>query len=1036
MKSGGDAAKSICKKLTGDARYYCEAAVEEQCIDQVPELCTGLPFGKGDTHKACVSDTDTAWAVPQSDSLAAALQNQTKWFSINIDDIPQIAAKVYKAYSLEQCVNSVFQLINIFGVPASFDPFMELDPFVTVDIAKAKKFKKTKEAAVVVIGKEGDPAAIELQRKIFKQYGDGIRLLFIPRPETPDNKFKQIMKIMGFMGKGGNYLTFDPENPEPQAFIYGNDGGKWGWSLHVTMEEAEEYVPPADSFANLPPEEKAKALYEKQKMLKMQMAMAQAEADAAKFLKLQQALKEAEAKAAELYKKQQELKKAQEGEHMDMVITEEEAEGTPPAAVPPAPAPAAAPEENIYGDPARGEVRILTAENFKKFFSQKGCPVILIVGDYELRKHEIDDIAEDQKDKPEANRAFIAVLDTRDLQTAKSLWPKIAKISQDPKGIIDKNYIKPFAVLLYKGGKIINVDNEDVDFDENGQTDLTESYYKFSIPTVPELKKVINPATMTTFNLFHLIKKGKIDTDKPVTVFVVRDPSDADFTLEAEGARQDGKGSIFYINWNNPESRMLAEHYLGIPPLADAHKYTRWEISGPDEHGYFKHVEFVSGVGMIEQDLIDAASVTSDPYKFLFVNELSYERYINSKTQLESIVVVGDPYAAKTQQLMEQIAEEKRDLRHDKQLIMIPVTSGSSSSALLKRLGMSTKIGKTPHAYSLTWNAQGNCVTKPYTSHGFEIVHEWGTSTDKPKDIFGYTGEAVYEEKRYDNTVWERTVVGSNDDVLLVIGSTDSSWDSGIAKATQELRTHLVNDISDGSVLVAGRSVTKIVYLNYSEVLKIFASELPNPQKNTIPYAFIHDNKFPQMFLIMGSKASRVGMKIMGSDISLPDGWSPDAMPGESVIIDLSKKSEASKKVEPGPEPVPTPGATAAETAKEGDSAPKLIFKEMAGTMWALENVANLMRARGIGKFILLIGNQSLSSVANKKKKLIKKLSGQNVGLFYVDSNQSGMNPSEKSNLEKLLSKIFKITIQSVSAKPAVFECTLNASSEFTCHKY
>lgn len=1032
MISGGDATKSICQGLTGDSALYCEVTVEEQCIDQMQDLCTDLPFKKGDTQKACINDTGAAWTEPRSDSLAAALQNQAKWFSINIDDIPQIASKEYKAFSLEECGKVIAAIINIFGVPASFDPFVELNPFITLNPAKAKQYKKTKEIKIVVIGREGDPATIELQRRIFEEYGDSVRLLFIPRPETQNNNFKKIMKIMGFMSNNGNYLTFDPDNSEPQAFIYGKEEGKWRWSLHITVEEAQEYVAPADAFANLSPEEKAKALYEKQKIIKMQMAMAEAEADSAKLYKLQLALKEAEAKAAALYKKQQELKKAQQGEQADMVFSVEDVEETEEP-TPPSPVVAEA-EEDIRGDPAAGEVRILTAENYKKFFSQKGRPVILIVGDYELRRHEIDDIEQEQQDKPEIDRAFIAVLDTGDLQTTEKLWKKIAKLSQEPKGILDKNHIKPFAVLLFKSGKIRNIDFEDVDFNDTGGTYLAESYYKFALPTVAELKKVINPSTMTSFNLFHLIKKGKVNY--PATVFIVRDPSDADFTLEAEGVRQEGNGSVFYVDWSDSDSRALAEQYLGIPPLADAHKYTRWEISGPDEHGYFKNVEFVGGVGMAEEDLIDATSVTSDPYQFLFINELNYERYINSETQLESIIIVGDPYAPKTQQLMEQISEEKRDSGHNKQLIMIPVTSGSSSTALLKELGISTKIGKTPQAYSLTWNAQGSHVTKSYTSHGFEIVHEWGTTTDEAKDIFDWAEEAIYEEKKYDNAVWEKTVVSSNQDVLLVIGSTNSGWDSGIAQATQELRTHLVNDMSDGSVLVAGRNVSKIVYLDYSEVLKIFASELANPQEGTIPYVFQHNNKFPQMFLITGSKSSRGGMIVTSSDISLPDGWSPDAMSSESVIIDLTKKAETSKKVEPEPEPVPTPSTTAAETAKQGETAPKLVFKSMAGTMWALENVANVMRAKGMEKFIVLIGNQSSSKVSKQKKKIIKKLSGEDVGLFYVDSNQIGMSVNERVSLEKLLLTVFKITPQSVSGKAAVFECTPNASGEFTCHKF
>jgi len=986
VRSGGASPYSVCQSLGGNREEYCEDMVELQCVDQLAVLCGGVHPGDMAATEQCASYDNIAWNVPQDVALRDALQNGAKRFLVNL---PDLIAQTFSASSLAACAQKVADIVSLYGVPHSY--------FVTLDNSNIAEFAKLKEQVIVIAGKAGDPSTEELKRKAVEEFGGPAQFLFIDI--TNKTTAKKLMKQLGVFTAFKD--TFEGDYSTPHRFDHFLIDGKWTWSPYIELQSS------------------GAALWEA-------------------WLKKNQQEEPVSGSGNALWEAW--LKKNQQQPAMQTPATPPPVAPLPSVAPPVAPLPVApsppppVPQEGIKipeaynkvdlitqaedyaaGQPMAGYARTLTQHNFDLFFVQTGRPVIVAVIDGSIHQQDVIQVLQDEQQiKPEAQRAFIAVLDLSNKATRAVLWNKLSHLNQKTTGLIDPEFIRPFTILEYKGGSIGLY--HDVDLNSDGAADI-EITQRGSPPPVQELKMEFDPNTNTKFNLFSLIKKNKVSY--PMTVFVVHDPYDLQFQFEAETVRNDNSGSVFYVDWNDPESRFFATHYLGLPPLSDAHEYESWEFEKPtDEHGYFTKVAFDGAVLQTDTDLLNATALVTDPYEFRYVASVNFDTYFGETAREDSIVVVGDPRETDTQQLIERLEEEKRDLGHGLRLIMVPQWADgevkNTAQSVLQQLGISTKMHTTAKAYKVEWNDQGKRTKVDYNPHGFESVH-------------------------VDNDVWDESVLGTSSNVLVVVGETDATWDAGVAQATAQLRSGLVSQImnsKDHSITVDKKKVKRIVYLTPADVLRIFSSEMDNPEQYSIPYEFLHNDQLPQMFLVTGPKGNRSNVVISGaSDISLPVGWSPDAGPQETQVVNVVKfDAESYKKLS-------EMGVTEKTVTSEiGEQQIEEAFQKIDPTVQAWKMSLNKMGVIGDGRFLVVIGDEGAESVKKWMKKLMKAEGDEQLYFINTEIDAPSITYTYQTKLQEMnffLKAVFGFESNSLP-NPPVFECTQNNSEKvsYTCKPY
>lgn len=962
----GSISNSHCSALSGDRALYCEETVGEQCA------------------QAAAGGDDTA--------------DQAKKFLLDL------VAPIFQHFSVStfaECADLVAGLIKIYGTPqfapvappappavtAQAEPGYDLS-FVTLDIPKAKKFKKIDdEPMIVVAGRQDDPATAELMQNIMEVEGGKARLLFIDTSNMP--KAKKVLKALGIIG---NYSVSDPS---PQCISHKQQpDGSWLWSADYQYFSVEELE--ASPF----PDPLAGAMVAT--IPKHVVHVSPSPDPLAGAIHAVDPLAGAYSSVAPVIKE-------------DLVIQPEEVSPTAPQPegllVPPeydAKIEAIIEAEEQAGqDPAPGFMRMLTVSNFHKFFLQNARPVIVAVLDSDASINVMNELQIEEQAKPGPEQALIAVLDTRNAGSVVQLWNKLVGLKQKPGGMIDEEHIKPFAVFTFAKGALGAY---------TGQVDVGLAPRP---PAISELQEQF---------YFSNIKKDKIKY--PMTVYVVRDPTDAQFTTASAYDAQMADGSVFYVDWSDPESRAFATQYLGIPPLTDNYVYTAWQFSGDDlnKHGYFTNLSFVSGQLAQIDTMVNASALAHDPLQFHYVNDTNYVQYFSEQTRRESIVVVGDPLSDDVQALLERLSEEKRDLGHDMPLIMVPQFPGVDNSGVLQKLKINKKDAK-PGVYRISWNENGQVVRSKYAVHGFEIAHA-------------------------NNDVWSETVIGSNKNVLLVVGDTNAGYDPQIAAATGQLRENLVEGMADGSVNVSGKKVTKLVYMDRTMLEMIFRSDIQGidnlsgaqreaaieelSQSNVVLYQYLKGNALPQMFLISGPEGSRGGTLVAPGSIDVSmGGCMPDEMPAEPVIENLVKK-EKQKQLDDYM-------ASISLLEKQGVTE-KSVSSQLEGMCpvfgEAFTEITPMSSAWQVNlkKFILVVGNEGDADVIGAKQKLVlmKKNCLEDRRFFFVDTTLPAKGTDEYSTKVAWLAKLFKkiFNIDSLEGDHMVLECKAKNESSFKCEPF
>lgn len=914
---------------------------------------TGLIFLGGAVSREPMADE-------QCDSLTAELCDQTV-----LQGRDQYIEHVSVA-------NGSGYLFNLASLPLGKVGGTPPSAFVEINFLNVSFLKNLKERMIVVVGKQGDQATIDLQNKIIQEEGGKVRLFFIDAADAA--KAELLMKTMNLLD------CYSSRDALPQRIDYQKDDkGKWYWSLFIDSEAGQ------------------------------QNANANTQAVFQMLLELQKAAKQ-----------------------------------TPPISQPPATAEIS--EKQKSEGPKPGKAVVLTPGkygNFDSFFYPKGAHVIVAVFDMGLRSQDIGFIEEEQAQLD--NKASITILDTSNTNTSYTLWKNLSKLKQEPKGIIDPaQKIRSFAIFEYKNG-VLKPHN--VDSNGDGKFEI-ESGISVKPPLYPELKAENDPYMNTSYNLFAKIKKGEVHY--PMTVVALNDPFEADLYKTAGKKEEKGikeileeqskKGSVFYVNWSDPENRELAMRYLGIPPLGNAHAYSVWEFSGPPmKHGgYLNWAKNINARGISIIGLVDAASVVIDPYEFRYVDEANVDRYFSEDMVGDYIVVVGNPYVPETQYLMERISEEMRDSGsgHQKQLIIIPQTESITAKGILRdKLGINHYPSQTARAYTVSWN-KGKSVHDEYTPHGFEIVH-------------------------MGNNVWDSVVLGSSENLILVVGDTDKSWDQGIANATGDLRERLVGLMQQNNNLIEIKSsekkynATKLVYVSYADVARIFASEIEAfnnlgekgkkeklglyETENAVLYQLLQNKFYPQVFLMVGPKNKRSAMLLDSDNISLPSGWKPDKKPNDLIVENLV----------PAPTPQPTP--TVVTPPQQPQPVPPSQMKDIYEKLGELEKKVSAEKKCAVisdpfteikpdmsawqkfppKRIILIIGKKGSSTVDEAEEKivgLIEKCELEDHKFFFIDTTLPHKALREEyDEAEILLKRLLKVFgLDSIPEKRQLLSCKLN----------
>ncbi len=737
------------------------------------------------------------------------------------------------------------------------------------------------------------------------------------------------------------------------------------------------------------------------------------------------------------------LKKAQAAIEKMLAAQQQTAQPTPVPTPIPVPIPTPTPAMPTPSDsPEAGKAVFLTSANFSKFFLPGGVggrPVVFAVLNAATRASVIEKLEMEQSKKPASERAYIAILDVGDIAMTKKVWAMLVKYLADPKnkskqsakGLIEANYIRPFAIYEFKSWK---VSPHDVDSNADGTVDIDVGISDGSL-SYQEIVKEYDPFTGTNYNLFAMIKKGKVKY--PMTVILLRDPLEGDLQTRQEVLgvinAQEEKGSVFYLNWSRPESRVFAMQYLGIPPMADADDYSIWEFPNPpDEHGYFIELSGLISVGQTLSELAATSAFAADPNEFQYVTKFNFEQYFSEEEREDSIVVVGDPEDAETVRLLEQLEGEKRDTGHTQRLIMIPHTYETSDNPatnmgpMLKKLGIAAAVPNHPAAFDISWNAKGKPVKSEHVTHGFETVH-----------ILGHTVNDKGVMKVIDNGVWRDSVIGTSDNVIVMVGETNASWSPEIAQSTAAIRVFLAGEMKDGSIEAGGKTATRLVYLSYADMMRIFAAG-----KNEAMYnAFVKDPQLPQMFMVSGpaGEYKRGFFSLTPNDLNLPEDISLGQIPSEPEVKDLvalAKQKEA-ENYSKNMALLEKMGVTESKVVSDESFACKILgdaFQQITpmSSAWQLKNK----------QLVLVVGSSSDPDVTEAKSDLVelKENCQEERNLFFVDTTMPSAGTDEfnakQSWLSKLLTKVFSLGSADLQSAYMVFECKAKDKKSFSCSPY
>lgn len=105
--------------------------------------------------------------------------------------------------------------------------------FVEINFLNISFLKALKEKMIIVVGKKGDQATLDLQSRIISDEGGKARLFFIDATDVA--KAELLMKAMQF-----SHL-FLPGDDLPQRFDYQKDGqGSWYWALYIDNPAASD----------------------------------------------------------------------------------------------------------------------------------------------------------------------------------------------------------------------------------------------------------------------------------------------------------------------------------------------------------------------------------------------------------------------------------------------------------------------------------------------------------------------------------------------------------------------------------------------------------------------------------------------------------------------------------------------------------------------------------------------------------------------------------------------------------------------------
>lgn len=717
----------------------------------------------------------------------------------------------------------------------------------------------------------------------------------------------------------------------------------------------------------------------------------------------------------------------------------------------------ATPPKPVTPDPEPGVAVTLMPANFNQFFHKiSSRNVIVAIMDPGPNKYGsiVEELEKEQQALAESDQAYIAVLDVTDKETVEALWQKLTNkyvIPQKPKGLIDHSFLKPFAVLQYG-------------YDSSAGRNVLKSYDgSVAIvgkgplpPPVPELKPEVDKMQNTGFNFLSWVKKGSHIVKFPVTVYLVHDPSDYNFVASASKAKKNANkygGSVFYINWSKPENQALAT-ILNLPPLTDAMKFTAWQIE-KDQIGKFGYVEGsytgVTGEKMALDYLLDASYLWGDD-RFHYVLPENFDDYFSAENREDSIVVVGDLFDSKTQKLLEKISEEKKDLGHDKRLIMIPFAKDYGIDidkanfkefqgyikADLAKLGIKLKSppGK-PLVYEITYK-DGKKKKTTYTPHGFMVWHP-------------------------DNQLWKKEVINSGQNVLVVVGATGKVWDASggvdgkgawnkkVPQATKDLKTHLAEDMSDGTVKVGKKKVKKLVYISHADFERIWASDIEKikEMESGDPYAFADDESIPalyfksktlpMMFLISGSAGNRNFDVVDGDQVGMPDTWTPVKKPKETVIKKPLGPAFSASVL--GLKDVVTVKVKLTEGAinDKFEDIKKNAEKNKSSMLIAWNMFAKTATNVGMDSYIVVVGKRTSKAVKSSKKKLVE--SGEDQKLVFIDTKIDEMGGSlkykdKKQELDGILNSLFGFTSADANKKHKVMECNKNGKGQYSCSPY